>query len=193
MENNIAKVIAKAGMLSLDKGDVRGNVKMYAWDGIRECHEGCPLIDECSYIHKGKCAAQVEYVQALYKAILSTYTYLDESMLFKIGMELIPLYVQLSRLQIVELSLESPMTVDEKGREYVHPVYKEIRDTLKTIQVLWKGMDMSFTFGEKLRAKREMEPGGKGNPKVIDYEKGDPSYHKKIGELANKDRTGITR
>jgi hypothetical protein len=172
--------IAKIGAFDLDKGLVRDNIKMFAWDGIKECNPNCPMIDECTYLHKGKCAVQIQYVQTLYNSILTTYSYLDEAMLFKIGMELIPLYVHLVKLQIVELSLDTPMESTEKGMPFVHPIYKEIRETLKTIQMIWKGMDMSFTFGEQVRLKRgkkEEDP-----EKGIDYERGDPNFYKKISK-----------
>jgi hypothetical protein len=179
--------IAKIGTFDLDKGNVRANVKMFAWDGIRECdpHE-CPMVDECAYPHKGKCAVQVQYMQALYTAILNTYSFLDEAMLFKIGIELIPLYVQLSRLQIIELSLASPVYQTKVGPS-IHPVYREIRDTLRAIQSMWKGLEMSFTFGEKLNLHHK----GDGKKKV-DLENGDPDFYKKISQ-EGASRKGVIR
>lgn len=180
--------VAKIGEFDLDKGNVRANVKMFAWDGIRECYPECPMVDECKYLHKGKCAVQVQYVQALYTAILGTYSFLDETLLFKIGIELIPLYVQLSRLQIVELSLISPTLLGDKGTITIHPIYREIRDTLRCIQSIWKGMDMTFAFGEKLRLHKN---NGDGKKKV-DLENGDPDFYKKISQEGTS-RKGIIR
>ena len=178
----------KIGDLQLEKGLVRKNVTMFAWDGIRECsNEDCPVSDLCHYAKRGKCAVQVKYLESLYKAILGTYSYLDDVMLFKIGMQVIPLYVQLVRLQLVELSLNSPIYTSNKGMEMAHPIYKEIRETLKTIHVMWKDLDLSFQFN----SKPEMNP-GKGSEKKADYEKGDPEYYKKISK-EGKSKKGILR
>jgi hypothetical protein len=169
---------SKIGSLELSKGFVRKDIMMFAWDGIRECtRDECPVVDQCKYIHSGRCSVQVQYVESLYKAILSTYSYLDETMLFKIGMEVIPLYTHLVRLQIIELSLTTPMTESAKGTAMVHPVYKEIRETLKTIGAMWKGLDLAFMFGEKAKLTRKGAP---DDPKVIDNERGDPDFYKKI-------------
>lgn len=193
MTNNMVDS-SKVGMFSLDKGAIRDNVKMFAWDGVKECDvEFCPLSEECKYTHEGKCAVQLEYIQALYRSLLSTYLYLDEAMLFKIGMELVPLYVHLSRLQIVELSLRTPISLTDKGNPSIHPVYKEIRETLKTIQTIWKGMDLAFSFGEN--AKKLLKDGGSSvssNPKEIDYERGDPDFYKKISQ-EKPSRKGVVR
>lgn len=183
---------SKIGDFNLEKGALRENVQMFAWDGIRECSEDCPMYDDCSYPHKGKCAVQMQYVGALYKAILGTYKWLDEAMLFKIGMEVIPLYVHLSKLQITELSLTTPVVESKKGVG-IHPVYKEIRETLKTIQMLWKGMDLAFSFAEKSKLKGIMNGVSENTKdKEPDYEKGDPDFHKKLSEKGPS-RKGVIR
>lgn len=176
------------GDLQLEKGLVRKNVTMFAWDGIRDCNNNdCPVTDMCHYIKKGKCAVQVKYLESLYKAILGTYAYLDDVMLFKIGMQVIPLYVQLVRLQLVELSLVSPVYTTFKGIEVAHPIYKEIRETLKTIHVMWKDLDLSFQFNNK----PNMQP-KEGEEKKVDYDKGDPQYYKTISK-EGPSRKGIVR
>ena len=176
----------KIGEMQLEKGLIRREITMFAWDGIRDCNseEGCPVVDMCKYLHKGKCAVQVKYLESLYKAVLGTYSYLDEAMLFKVGMQIVPLYVQLVRLQIVELSLRTPMSFTDKGTPFVHPIYKEIRETLKTIAIMWKDLDLTFNFGEAV-----VLSGKKKNPnieaeevKAVDYERGDPNFYKRISQ-----------
>ena len=194
----------KIGSLTLDKGTIRKDVKMYAWDGIQECNGGivdtedemammnrCPVADICTYIKRGKCAVQVKYLESLYSSILGTYTYLDEPMLFKIGMQVIPLYLQLVKLQIVELSLRSPTYTSDKGTIMIHPIFKEIRETMKTIHIMWKDLDLSFTFGKK-PGLRDGE-----DPRVIeanqkDYERGDPNFYKRLTE-GNESQKGVIR
>ena len=168
----------KIGELALEKGFVRKDVVMFAWDGIRDCSvEQCPVVAMCGYLKRGKCAVQVKYLDTLYNSILGTYKYLDEAMLFKIGMQIVPLYVQLMKMQIVELSLESPMMVTEKGGLVVHPIYREIRSTLVAINGLWKDLDLTFAFSGK---PNPTVSGGSSSDLPGDNEKGDPGYYKTI-------------
>ena len=187
----------KIGSLTLEKGEVRKDVKMFAWDGIPLCTGGifevnpddpnppviCPVNHLCTYIKRGKCAVQVKYLESLYSSVLGTYHYLDEAMLFKIGMQIIPLYVQLVKLQIVELSLHSPTYMSDIGTVMVHPIYKEIRETMKTIHIMWKDLDLAFSF----QKKPALDPS-----KEVENERGDPAFYKKlIGD--NTSQKGVIR
>jgi hypothetical protein len=185
------------GSLTLDKGLVRRDVKMFAWDGIQECTGGihvvdaehpnpfiCPVTHLCGYIKRGKCAVQVKYLEALYSSVLGTYSYLDEAMLFKIGMQIIPLYVQLVKLQIVELSLHSPIYTTDKGAIMVHPVYKEVRETMKAIHIMWKDLDLSFSFNKKPKLADEA---------IEDTGRSDPNFYKKLIAADGGSQKGIIR
>jgi len=181
----------KIGDLALEKGFVRKDVALFAWDGIRDCSDhNCPVVNMCNYLKRGKCAVQVKYLETLYNSILGTYKYLDEAMLFKIGMQIVPLYVQLMKMQMEELALESPMIVTEKGALVVHPIYREIRSTLACINGLWKDLDLTFAFHGK------PNPGSGSGSSVIsgsgDNEKGDPNYYKTITDN-NVSMKGIIR
>lgn len=128
---------------SMMKGEVREGKQLIAWDSIQDCNtERCPIGKTCLYarISKEKCALQVGYLQNLTDTIFSTYRYLDETSMFKIGMHLIPLYSQLCRQKIVEKSVGRLAYEDEKGRTHIHPIYKEIRETMKVITILWREM-----------------------------------------------------
>ncbi len=191
------------GNLKLDKGLVRKDVKMFAWDSIRECNgdasaEGfdsdtiCPAHNLCSYVKRGKCAVQVKYLESLYSSILSSYSYLDEAMLWKIGMQIVPLYLQLVKLQIIELSLGSPVYNSEKGTVLVHPVYREIRETLKVIHLMWKDLDLAFNFKEKPKfIDNEGEEEESAKKKL--YDQGDPQFYKKLISSDNGSQKGIIR
>ena len=180
------------GELTLDKGTVRKDVSLFAWDGVSDCDPlRCVVVDKCVYSKTGKCSVQMQYLEALYGAILDTYRYLDKTMLFKIGMQIVPLYISLVKMQMVEMSLESPFYETEKGGIQTHPVYREIRDTLKTIYAMWKDLDLSFTFGGKIDPSKSGMVSGDGVP-AVDNERGDPTYYKKISEN-NISRKGIVR
>ncbi|MFA5394444.1 MAG: hypothetical protein WC346_00310 [Methanogenium sp.] len=188
------------GNMNLEKGMIRKDVKFYAWDCIRECTGGIFEVDEndpnppvrcsvshlCSYVKRGKCAVQVKYLENLYSAILGTYTYLDEPMLFKIGMQVVPLYAQLVKLQLVELGLNTPTFINSKGNPDIHPIYKEIRETLKAIHVMWKDLDLSLTFNPKVRLKPEGKEGG-------DDERGDPTFYKRLIGSDQPSQKGVIR
>lgn len=174
------------GDLTLSKGEIREGVTLHAWDGIQECDpETCPLLDRCPYEHSGKCSVQTQYLELLYSAINKTYKYLDEAVLYKIGMQLVPLYTQLMKMQMVELTLTTPLIWSAKGQLMIHPVYKEIRDTLKTIAVMWKDLHLTFEFSGKPGLSLSASSGK-------DFEKGDPNYYKRISEESGS-RKGIIR
>lgn len=193
------------GSLKLDKGLVRKDVRMFAWDGIPECSGGlfdvnaegfnpdtvCPANNMCSYVKRGKCAVAVKYLESLYSSILGSYSYLDEAMLWKVGMQIIPLYVQLVKLQIVEIALISPIYTSDKGTILMHPIYKEIRETMKTIHIMWKDLDLAFNF----KKKPELNPDGEGDEaaKKKLYEQGDPQFYKKLISTDGSSQKGVIR
>ena len=160
----------KIGDLDLEKGALQ-NTQLFAWDAIQDCQgTDCPVYDRCNYFKEKRCGVQYKYLEGLYMAIFGTYGYnLDNVMLFKIGTQIIPLYAQLARMQLVELSLRNIMTIGPKGNEIVHPVFKEIRETMKTIEGMWKGLDLTFSFNQKINmgSKKpengETPPAGNGN------------------------------
>lgn len=178
------------GDLTLSKGEIREGVTLHAWDGVQECDpDTCPLLERCPHNHSGKCAVQTQYLELLYSAINKTYKYLDEAVLYKIGMQIVPLYSQLMKMQMIELSLTTPMIWSAKGQLMIHPVYKEIRDTLKTIAVMWKDLHLTFEFSGKPGVHAASAGGGSFTG---DFEKGDPEYYKRISQETGS-RKGIIR
>lgn len=135
--------IAKEG---LQKGIVRNDKQLVAWDCVQDCDpDRCPIGSKCMYTAKSnpKCALQTEYLQSFVDMIFSTYRYIDEADMFRIGMHLVPLYSQLCRMKIVEKSVGNVTYEDMKGVTRIHPIFREIRDTVKTISSLWR--EMGFT------------------------------------------------
>lgn len=174
------------GSLSLKKGEVRKGITLYAWDTVPDCSlEQCVMFTRCQLPKDSKCPVLLDYLRVLYKSIFTTYPYMDETMLFKLGMQIIPLYVHLAKLQIVEMSLGSPMMEDEKGKPYVHPVYGEIRKTLQTTHMMWKDLHMTFEFPFKAKNPKDIEMGK-------DDGRGDPGYYKSIA-ADNKSMKGVVR
>jgi hypothetical protein len=68
---------------------------------------------------------------------------MNDDILYKVGMQLVPLYSMLCRQKIVEKSVGNIAYEDAKGITRIHPIYKEIRETMKTIAVISK--EIGFT------------------------------------------------
>jgi len=127
-----------------NKGDIREGMKLFAWDGIQDCSAVlCCVFDKCLFLKRGKCAVHVNYIRQLTDTIACSYKYLDEMQYFKIGMQIVPLYSHLLRLKLLEMSLSQIVFVNNKGIKFIHPVYKEIRQTLITIHMMWKDLEIT--------------------------------------------------
>jgi hypothetical protein len=131
---------------SMTKGTVREGMELKSWDCIQDCNKDqCPIGHSCIYSASSspKCALQTEYLQSFVDIIFRTYKYIDEADMFKIGMHLVPLYSQLCRMKIAEKGVTAVTYEDLRGKTCIHPIFKEMRDTMKTISMLWK--DLGFT------------------------------------------------
>jgi hypothetical protein len=136
------------GDTNINKGFIDGKT-IIAWDTIASCKaKECMVYDRCSYLKRGKCGVQIAYVTTLTSTIMSRYKFLDELSLFKIGTHIIPLYSQLCKMKILEMALETVDIIDEKGRILIHPVYKAIRETLTTITIMWRDLDITIRGGD---------------------------------------------
>ncbi|MCP3681909.1 MAG: hypothetical protein GY861_04390 [bacterium] len=68
---------------------------------------------------------------------------LDEPMLYQIGIHLMPLYKNLCKLKIEELGVKQAVTMNTKsGRDQINPIYKEIREHIKIIQMMWRDIGL---------------------------------------------------
>lgn len=174
------------GSTTICKGEVREGVQLVAWDCIQDCDPAmCPLGQDCDFVGKShsansKCALQTEYIQSFIDVVLKTFKYLDESDLYKVGMHLVPLYSQLCRHKILEKSVGQVAYIDHKGCPKIHPVYKEIRETIRIISGLWKDMGVTSMPDPTL-------------PRVADNKGfGDPNHYARLIEGAENKRN-VTR
>jgi hypothetical protein len=171
----------KIGEMDIQKGNVREGVTLFSWDIVQSCQSNCPVYNRCQFEKGGKCLVQVDYLKAFYQTIFSTYQFLDEVMTFKLGVQIVPLYMQLCRLQLLEMSITSVMVPTPQG-EKIHPVYKEIRETLKTIHIMWKDLELAFTFNYKPNLGDD----------VNKSETGDRSYYKQMSQ-EDTNKKGVIR
>jgi hypothetical protein len=62
--------------------------------------------------------------------------------MYRFGMQMLPLYRTLARLKIVEMGVANVMVTAASGKMEVHPVYKEIRETIKLTEMLWRSIGL---------------------------------------------------
>lgn len=164
--------LKNVGTLNLEKGIIRKGQTLFAWDGIQDCSmEKCVVYNKCNNaLHKGKCAVHVNYIRTLYDIIISTYKYLNEMQYFKIGIHIVPLYSHLFRLKLLEMSITDVVYVNNKGVKFIHPVYKEIRQTLSTIHLMWKDLEVNIGIPS-------IPNPGESLPMEDSIINGDPNYY----------------
>lgn len=164
------------GGQSLQKGELRDGKQLVAWDCVQECDPlVCPIGNNCTYVsNKGdaKCQLQIEYIQSFINTVFGTYRYMGEDDMYKVGMHLVPLYSQLCRQKIVEKSVKSLCYEDAKGRVCIHPIYKEMRETMKVISMQWKDIGISAAIDPNLPNPNQFVGGRAGF--------GDPNHYTNI-------------
>ncbi len=128
------------GTLKTTRGREDG-VSLYEWAPVPPCTDKqCPLDVRCPFtFREGKCKVIAGIIRSAISNILNNYgPKLNNSQKNRIGQHLMPLYMSLARMFVVETALDSPQFTDKYGFPKMHPVYKEIRETVRGIEVLWK-------------------------------------------------------
>lgn len=163
------------------KGMGRNKVRMFCWDFAGSCSEDCGIRERCLYI-KGlgistlelaaakktnTCLAQKKYLDLVYDTIVETMedTLTTETSM-QVGLEIMPLFGQLIKFKIKEASMDEVMLSDPKGRQYINPVYKEIRETIRLIHIAMKSLGVGKAKG------------------VVDFDfiNGDPMYYERMAQ-----------
>lgn len=134
-------------------GQDENSVFLVAWDFVEECEgEDCPIYDICTYKDSfymkkgvnggsGKCLMQQRYLKNVLHAIMEKITNkgeMNQENVIKLGYHLLPLYNQLFKFKVVEYTVDKMVYVSDKGNPQIHPVYKEIREIIKTLSGMWK-------------------------------------------------------
>jgi hypothetical protein len=146
--------------MHIRKGNEEGN-PVVAWSAIMDClRDRCRIEDQCHYQKKGKCDVQVQFLQVTLEMIRMENPALKYNQAYRIGLHLVPLYKTLCKLYMDELAVSHPTYTTEKGTRQSHPVYKEIRDTLKMIMMVWK--DIGLEGSAMSSASAPVMPESKG-------------------------------
>jgi len=148
------------GSMVIPKGTAHeGEVKLFSWDAVQNCmNDRCPAYEECPYKKddQGKCEVQLVYLKSLTSMIMRNFPEASEAKLFRIGMHLIPLYKQLSKLQIEELGVHRIVTVTDRGNRAMNPLYKEIREHIRLIESMWHSIGLQVSVGDVPESATEM-------------------------------------
>ena len=130
-----------------------GITEFYA---INECTmDRCPIFMHCKHLKRERqCQIQVKYLKAVTNIVLANVTTRELTSIqrMKIGFHLQPLYRALCRLKMEELSLRRPTQLTNTGARAMHPVYREIRETIKVITTVLKDLGID---GEKVKEKSD--------------------------------------
>lgn len=133
------------GTLAVSRGKEDG-LSLFAWEPIPECTDKrCPLNLRCHFKQRGgKCKVISGIVRAALTSILTNYgPKLNNAQRNRIGTHLIPLYVDLARMFVYEASLSSVHFIDKHGSPKIDPVYKEKRETVRSIELMWKQIGLA--------------------------------------------------
>lgn len=134
----------RLGDVSITKGSTPDGIPVVMWDSIPECDpERCQIVEVCPYEQRGKCAVRKEYLDYVYRHFMGSVDGKDKMALFKIGMEIVPLFSHLVTLKIASHGTQATY-FDAKGNIKVNPLYREIRETIRAIGSVMYGMSEAF-------------------------------------------------
>lgn len=178
------------------------DLHLAVWDAVGVCtgnedsdEDRCPLHLDCPYLvvtnpnllrlstggstDPDKCVLQAKYLDYIYKSlVLDNRKHLDQHQVDSIGLHLLPLYGHLIKFKMIEFAVNNNVIVSSmKGLKAVHPIYKEIRETIKTIAAMWRDIG--------LREAKVTQP---GNPDLEALMlNGDPSYYEGLCEQTERE------
>lgn len=163
------KELADYGVMKLNSRDYDG-VLFPIWNAIQNC-EGtrCVAATACTYSMSGhvKCKVILKYLIQLEHMIYANFSQdLEQHDLYRIGMHLVPLYKQLARLKIYEMSMTTRAMAEEtrSGTTKMHSIFKEIRECIRSIDSAWREIGIG-------KAKRFEDPSVPMKPAIDYYER----------------------
>lgn len=161
----------KIGDLSNLRG-MRSELQLVSCDVVPFCNpnicKAAGLCNSCKDPTR-KCLVLLGYMKSVIRMIWRNFgEELTEVQLFKVGMHILPLYKILGRLKLEEAGTEEIVDVDNRGRKYINPIFKEIRETIKIIEFAWEkarlpviesgDADVPFEeLGQTKRRRRKLE------------------------------------
>ena len=156
------------------KGDLRGH-KWIIFDAVTQCQaEDCPLFNICPYEKTGKCSVESKYATAIFETIIDDIgDKLTQRLLNKISLHLVPLYGMLVKMKKVALSITSPTYETVQGAKKIHPIFREIREVISSIEKTQRSMGIDGEYGA---ARTLMPANGNGSGWEEPPMQGDDDY-----------------
>lgn len=156
----------RKGSLYVSKGNVNG-MKVISWDAVKECFPDCPARSQCGYT-QGRCRVQMNYITEIFKQFLAKFPDIDEFQLTQFGTLLMPLYTTLSWMQIAEVAVQQPTFLTDNGARKAHPLYKEIRETIRLITATAKSIGLDgVPIGSMDPSKLQKKVNDYGDPDAL--------------------------
>jgi len=153
------------GRMHVIKGRDHSDTKqIISWETVKPCRgERCVAYDMCEYSVRNqeataKCKVEATYLRSVASIIYRNFiTVLDEPTLMRVGMHLMPIYQNLCRLKISEIGIGSPVESDDKGRVFINPVYKEMREHIKLLEQTWRSLGLTEYYVEAEMPDADLE------------------------------------
>lgn len=169
------------GLMKVNQRKLK-NETFPVWTAIQDCEgESCVSANVCPYFVDSarKCTVMMKYLKQVEKMIIDNLAQdMDDFDLFRVGMQVIPLYKQLARFKIIEMSLTtsgiSEMT--KSGTTKIHSLFKEIREVVKTIDSTWRELGV----GKKGQPEAPQIPAGANRSYYENMEKEALTEQKKL-------------
>jgi len=141
----------RMGTIPIVKGATTEGIPVVMWDAVPQCDvHYCQIAATCPYIEEGSlCGVRKEYLDYVYRHFMGSVNAEDKQALFRIGFELIPLFSHLVSLKIANHG-RPVTTLTDKGSVQVNPLFREIRETIRSINLNINDLAESFSsdFGK---------------------------------------------
>ena len=135
------------GDMTLYKGKL-GDVQLIMWDALPDCVDECTIFETCPYEKMArkriKCEMRRRYLESVMESLDKGLKKKDEMTSLTVGLMIAPLFQHLISFKIFEHSLSHNLM---SSKTKIHPIYKEIRSTIKEINGLLK--ELGITNSEK--------------------------------------------
>ncbi len=171
------------------KGAVATGQRLIMFDAVRDCRgHRCPIYDKCPYVKEGTCTVERTYLEAILRQLMDIPgRRMTQPFLNKVSLHLMPLFHQLIRFQIRAYGVEDVCYETNQGAIKVHPIFKEIRACIKSIEGTQKSLGVDLEYFDALGILRgpKAAAGVGDNPQF-----GDSSYLDDMQEDMQSDLFG---
>lgn len=150
MKNAVARKTGSDFGLEVMKTD---SFTALVWNSCNACSgRNCKSFDFCDFGKDGggsKCIPQKQYLESIYSAALDMLgVSISTREAVRLGLHLIPMYAILFQLKIAASGVDSVWETYGKYNDLrINPIYKEIREHVKTIDALWSSLGYKQLVG----------------------------------------------